>query len=186
MWGVLFGEKLSRICGIIFLMSFEKQQKKLRVGWFTFTCCEDSTVVFTEVLNDYWQEWVKLIDFRHARVLKTKNVLDDLDVAFVEGAISSEEQASKLREIRTKSKVLVAVGACAVTGMPSAQRNDFDKETMKEIGYIMDRFHHLDKVQSLSDVVNVDADLPGCPMNADDFVKVVNGALETFNIVEKK
>ena len=63
----------------------EPKQKKLRVGWFTFTCCEDSTIVFTEVLNDHWQEWRRLIDFRHARVLQTKNVLDELDVAFVEG-----------------------------------------------------------------------------------------------------
>ena len=172
-------------CGIMLRMSKDAAQKRLRVGWFTFTCCEDSTVIFTEVLNDHWQEWRKLIDFQHARVLKARNVLSGLDVAFVEGAISSEDQASKLREIRMKSQVLVAVGACAVIGMPSAQRNDFDAEMMKEIGYILDRFHHLDKVQSLSDVVNVDADLPGCPMSADAFVEVVNGALEKFGIVKK-
>ena len=63
--------------------------KKLQVGWFTFTCCEDSTIVFTEVLNDYWQEWRKRIDFVHARILQAKNTEGALDVAFVEGAISS-------------------------------------------------------------------------------------------------
>ncbi len=165
-------------------MAEEKEQKKLRVGWFTFTCCEDSTVIFTELLNDRWEEWRKLIDFRHARVLKTKNVLDELDVAFVEGAISSEEQAKKLQEIRDKSKTLVAIGACAVTGLPSAQRNDFDEETMKEIEPILTRFKHLDRVQKLDELVKVDVAVPGCPMNPDTFLGVVNGALKDFGIVK--
>ena len=164
-------------------MSDKDVKKKLRVGWFTFTCCEDSTVIFTEVLNDHWQEWRKLIDFRHARVLQTKNALDELDVAFVEGAISSEEQKKRVEEIRDQSKVLVAVGACAVQGMPAGQRINFDEEKEKEIQFILDRFHHLDKVQSLKDVVKVDADLPGCPMNGDSFVKVVEGALKDFKII---
>jgi coenzyme F420-reducing hydrogenase gamma subunit len=168
---------------IINVMSKKVEEKKLRVGWFTFTCCEDSTVIFTEVLNDHWQEWRKLINFVHARVLQANNKLDKLDVAFVEGAISSEEQKKRLEEIREKSKVLVAVGACAVTGMPSSQRNNFDEEQQKEIQFILDRFHHLDKVQSLKDIVKVDADLPGCPMNGDSFVKVVEGALKDFKIV---
>ena len=51
-------------------------QKKLRVGWFTFSCCEDSTVIFTELMNERWQTWKKLIDFRHARVLQANNVMD--------------------------------------------------------------------------------------------------------------
>jgi UPF0176 protein len=63
------------------------EQKKLRVGWFTFTCCEDSTVVFTEIMNDHFEEWRRVLDIRHARVLQSKNVLDQMDVAFVEGAI---------------------------------------------------------------------------------------------------
>ena len=95
-------------------------QKKLIIGWFTFSCCEDNTVIFTELLNDHWQEWLPLIEFRHAKVLKSKNILKDLDVAFVEGAIASVEKEKELKEIRKNSKILVAVGSCACTGMPSA------------------------------------------------------------------
>ncbi len=161
------------------------ERKKLRVGWFTFTCCEDSTVVFTEVLNDHWQQWRKLIDFRHARVLQAKNVLDELDVAFIEGAISSAGQKQRVEEIRSKSAMVVAVGACAVAGMPSAQRNNFDEKTREEIGFILERFHHLDKVQSVKETVEVDAELPGCPMNPDQFVELVNAALKKFGVIEE-
>src|SRR3989338_446842 len=89
---------------------------KLKIGWFSFSCCEDNTVIFTELMNDHWQEWKQLIDFRHARVLQTKNILDDMDVAFVEGALSSDQHIAKLKAIRAKAKVLVAIGACACIG----------------------------------------------------------------------
>lgn len=160
------------------------QQKKLRVGWFSFSCCEDSTIVFTELMNDHWQDWKRLIDFRHARVLQTKNVLDAMDVAFVEGAIASPKHEKKVKEIRAKATMLVAVGACACMGMPSGQRNDFDEERQKEIQFLIDRFALLPKVRKVSDVVKVDAQVPGCPMQPDVFLKVLNEALVKFGIIE--
>jgi len=120
--------------------------KKLKIGWFSFTCCEDSTIILTELLNDHFFEWRDLLDIRYAKTFKTKNVLDSLDVAFVEGAISSQNQAEKLKKIRSVSQKLVAVGSCAVSGFPSAQRNLFGKETTFEIKPILSRFQYLDKV----------------------------------------
>lgn len=152
-------------------------EKKIRIGWFSFTCCEDSTIVMTEIMNDHWQEWKKLFDFRHARVLKTKNVLDEMDIAFVEGAISSDTQAKQLKEIRGKAKLLVAIGACACIGMPSAQRNTFNKQQQEEIEFLLARFAQLPKVLKLSDVVKVDAQAPGCPMDPKNFLAVVAKAV---------
>jgi len=162
----------------------ERKNKKLRVGWFSFTCSEDSTIIMTELLNDYWQEWRKLIDFRYARILKSKNILDDLDVAFVEGAISSETQVKRLKKIREKSKRLVAIGSCAVTGMPSAQRNQFDKKTREEIQFILNRFAYLPNVLKVSEVVKVDAEVPGCPMDSKIFLKILNQYFQEFKIVK--
>jgi len=147
---------------------------KLKIGWFSFSCCEDSTIVFTELMNERWQEWKKIFDFRHARVLQSKNVLDELDIAFVEGAIASEKQAKQLKEIREKSKKLVAIGACAVQGMPAGQRNFFNENQKKEIEALIARFSALPKVLKVSDVVKVDAEVPGCPMDPEIFQEVVN------------
>ncbi|MEW6610508.1 MAG: hypothetical protein AB1352_02700 [Patescibacteria group bacterium] len=161
----------------------DKERKKLRVGWFTFTCCEDSTIVMTEVMNEHWEEWKRLIDFKHARVLRTDNVLDELDVAFVEGAISSERQAARLKEIRDKAKRLVAVGACAVIGMPSSQRNLFDESTKRAIQFLVDRFGQTEKVMTVKELVKVDAELPGCPMSEKKFLEVFNGYLKEFGAI---
>lgn len=159
-------------------MSPAPAQPKIRIGWFTFSCCEDSTIVMTELMNDHWQEWKAMFDFRHAHVLQTHNVLDELDIAFVEGAIASEKHVAKLKEIRAKSKYLVAIGACAVIGMPSAQRNNFNPKQQAEVQYLIDRFKALPKVMKLSDVVKVDDQVPGCPMDPTTFLKKVDALVK--------
>jgi hypothetical protein len=45
------------------------QHKRLVVGWFSFTCCEDSTILFTELLNDHFDEWKTVVEFRHIKAL---------------------------------------------------------------------------------------------------------------------
>lgn len=155
---------------------------KLRIGWFTFTCCEDSTILFTELLNTHWKEWKDKIEFVNARILKENNKIENLDISFVEGSISSEEQAEKLREIRKNSKTLVAIGACAVSAMPSGWRNTFDEKTKQEIQFLVDRFSHLDKVQPLSAFVKIDESIPGCPMNEAKFLEIFNNYLSIKDI----
>jgi len=151
----------------------ENKDSKIKVGWFSFSCCEDNTVVFTELMNDHWQEWKKIFDFRHARVLKSQNVFDEFDIAFIEGAVASEEQAEKVRQIREKSKKLVAVGACAVIGMPAGQRNTFAEEQKAEIEFLLARFAALPKVLKVSEVVKVDMEVGGCPMDPKIFLEAV-------------
>ncbi len=151
-----------------------EENDKLKIGWFSFSCSEDSTIVFTELMNEHWQEWKKIFDFRHVRVLKSKNVLDEFDIAFIEGAITSDEQTDQLKDIRQKSKKLVAIGACAVQGMPAGQRNFFDEKQKDEIEALIARFAALPKVLKVSEVVAVDAEVPGCPMDSKIFLDVVN------------
>lgn len=149
--------------------------KKLRIGWFSFTCCEDSTIIFTELLNTHYKEWFAKIEFVHARVLR-KDVateIKDMDVAFVEGAISSDKQEAKLKKIREKAKKLVAIGACAVVGSPANQRNFFNRDQTNEIQPILDLFKYKEKVMKLSDIVTVDETVPGCPMNEQVFLQIM-------------
>lgn len=157
--------------------------KKLRVGWFSFTCSEDSTIVLTEILNDYYLKWKNLIDFRYIRVLKQKNILGELDVAFVEGAISSKTQEEKLKEIRKKAKILIAVGSCAILGVPAGQRNLFEREKIDEILPILEKFSYKGRVQRLDEIVKVEDQIPGCPMAEKEFLELLNKYLKRFRII---
>jgi sulfhydrogenase subunit delta len=156
--------------------------KKLKIGWFSFTCCEDSTIVWIEMMNQNFFKWKRLLDIRHARVLMVKNRLKDIDVAFVEGAITNERDAKRLMSIRKNSKRLVAIGSCAVIGMPAAQRNNFDDELKGEISFLLKRFKQSDRVRAIKEIVTVDAEVPGCPMEEDKFMEVLEKYLNEFGV----
>lgn len=159
-------------------------QKKLVVGWFSFTCCEDSTIVLSELLNDHLDEWKKVIEFRHLKVLKSKNSLEGLDVAFIEGGASSEKQEMEMKKIRENAKFVVAIGSCACTGLPSATRNQFqDADFDEKMKWYMSTFNYGQHVSKLDEVVKVDDYVQGCPMNVETFTTVVGKYLKQFEIV---
>lgn len=165
-------------------MSPELDKKKLTVGWFSFTCSEDSTIIFTELLNTHFDEWKKLVNFVHLNPLKTPAPFDSLDVAFIEGAISSEKQAEEVRQIRAKAKYVVAIGACAVTGMPSASRNAFTDDKINElIGEHLSHFDYSAQVRKLADVIQIDDAVDGCPMDVTNFLRVLDKYLKKFNLI---
>ncbi|MEK7627379.1 MAG: hypothetical protein AAB397_02225 [Patescibacteria group bacterium] len=153
-------------------------KNKIKIGWFSFSCCEDNLVVFTELLNDHWQEWKKIFDFRYVNALKSKNIFDEFDIVFIEGAVASEKHKTKMEEIRKISKKVVAVGSCAITGMPSAQRNFFNEEQRKNIEPLIEYFASFPKVLKVSEVIKVDAEVPGCPMEPSKFLEAVDGLIK--------
>jgi coenzyme F420-reducing hydrogenase gamma subunit len=156
---------------------------KLKVGLFSFTSDEGCSMIFLELMNNHFFEWEKLIDFKYFKLLKSKNELKDLDVAFVEGAISTFKEEKRLKEIRKNSKRLVAIGSCAVNGSPSNQRNFFSDDTKKEIKMTLDNFGHKDKVSALNEIVKVDENVPDCPMDEDKFLEVLDKYLKEFKVV---
>lgn len=130
----------------------------------------------TELFNTHYKEWFKRIEFVHARIFKKdeSTEIQPMDVAFVEGAISSDTQEKKVKEIRKKAKVLVAVGSCAVMGSPANQRNFFNRQSQEEIKPILEKFKYKKKILKLSDVVPVDETIPGCPMDEKVFLRILN------------
>ena len=160
----------------------EHMSKKLRIGWFTFTCCEDSSILFLELMNRYYFKWKEQLDFRHCKMLKSRNVLDELDVAFVEGAISNEKEKERLIEIRERSKYLVAIGSCATTGFPSGQRNRFSDEQMEQVRPAIEKWNLYEKVLRLDEVVKVDDRVDGCPMFEQTFLRTLGKYLDKFGV----
>ncbi len=160
------------------------QKKKLAIGWFSFTCCEDSTILLTELLNKNFDAWRKVVDFKHMKVLKTKNDMTNLDVAFIEGAASSQKQEDEMKKIRENAKYVIAVGSCAVTGLPSATRNQFvDSELNEKIQWYIKTFSYGQKVKKLDEVVKVDDYVAGCPMNVELFTQTLDKYLKLFGII---
>ena len=161
------------------------EQKKLRIGIFSFTGDEGCVIVFEELLNTHLFEWKDLVEITSARVLQTKSEIKDIDVAFVEGAIATNHEEKMIKKIRKNSKKLVAIGSCAILGDPSNHRNYFDAERLKEIEFILQRFAHLPKVHPLKDFVRVDATVPGCPASGQGLIDAVSKYLVEFGVVPR-
>lgn len=148
---------------------------KKKVGLFSFTGCEGCVIILIELLNNYFKDWLTKIEFVHARALKKElnEEIKEMDIALVEGAISSKLQEEKLKKIREKAKILIAIGSCAVLGSPSNQRNFFDQNKINEIKPILEKFNYKEKVLKIADVVAVDEFVPGCPMDENKFLEIM-------------
>ena len=151
---------------------------KIKVGFFSFTCCEGCTVVFVEILNKKFDEYMKKIEIKNLNALKTNKEVSKLDIAFVEGAISTQHEIERLKDIRKKSKKLVALGSGACNGYPSNQRNKFDKKKQKEIQSLLEKLHQNKTIEPISKFVKVDDEINGCPVEEKDLIKKIDGYLK--------
>jgi sulfhydrogenase subunit delta len=138
---------------------------KLRVGIFSFTCDEGCSIVFLEVLNRTFFKWKGKMDIVHSRILRSKNEMKDIDVALVEGAISTKKE-------------VVAIGSCAIDGSPANIRNFFDAQRTAEIQPVLRKFKYAKKVSPLSEYVKVDDTVPGCPMDEEKFIALIEKLLD--------
>lgn len=125
----------------------------------------------------------------YSPLVDCKEFPPDVDVALVEGAVSSEEDLHKIRMIRQRTKILVSLGDCAVTANVPSMRNQFPLVT------VLDRAYRdtatlapgipsevvpvlLEKVRPVHEVVPVDVFVPGCPPSADTIFYTVSELLE--------
>jgi NAD-reducing hydrogenase small subunit len=111
----------------------------------------------------------------------------DVDITLVEGAVSSDADAEKIRRIRGRTRILVSLGDCAVTGNVPAMRNPFAAEKvlyraygdaaalLRIPGQGVPRL--LPQVRPVHEVVFVDVYVPGCPPSADTIYSVLRELL---------
>jgi len=155
---------------------------KPKVAFFDFASCEGCQL---QVLNleESIIELIEIVDVVSFREVM-KEHSDDYDIAFVEGSIARPMDEERLKKIRSKAKILVALGACACTGGINALRNQYSIEMVKKGVYgdadiennpYFDVFH----TKAVDEVVKVDYYVYGCPVDKDELAKVITSlALE--------
>ncbi len=160
---------------------------KPKVGIFDFASCEGCQLALLnceDVLLDLLDQ-IELVEFREA----LSETGHQLDIAFVEGSIHREEDAERLRSIRDRSRVLVALGACACIGNVQARANYLAPSEHFAIVYGEDATRRVQtdaehwtlwahtRVRRVSEVVEVDHELRGCPMEPVEFIQLVQAVL---------
>jgi len=90
-----------------------------------------------------------------------------VDLAIVEGGVRTEDDEELVREVRAKSRILVALGICATHGGVTSLGNMLSVRKLLEKKYpVLDssRLPELkDLMYPISNFVDVDYYIPGCP-----------------------
>jgi coenzyme F420-reducing hydrogenase gamma subunit len=100
------------------------------------------------------------------------------DVSLVEGSVTTPHDDARIQEVRRMSKLLVTIGACATAGGIQALRNFKDVKEYTSIVYASPQYiDTLSKSTPISDHVQVDYQLWGCPINKRQLVEVLSAFL---------
>jgi NAD-reducing hydrogenase small subunit len=133
-------------------------------------------------------ELASKIDVVYSPLVDNKIFPKNVDVTLVEGAVSSDEDLKKIQQIRSKTKVLIALGDCAVTGNIPSMRNKFEVNAVLRRAYVenatiggkipdVDLPTLLPEARPVHEVIKVDLYLPGCPPPADVIYYVLSELL---------
>lgn len=100
------------------------------------------------------------------------------DVSLVEGSVTTPHDDARIQKVRRVSKLLITIGACATAGGIQALRNFKDVKEYASIVYAAPQYiDTLSKSTPISDHVQVDYQLWGCPINKRQLVEVLSAFL---------
>jgi sulfhydrogenase subunit delta len=149
---------------------------KPKVAFFDFTSCEGCQLTVVDSLQTHLDllNAVEIVNFREAMSERG----EDYAVAFVEGSITRASDEARLKKIREQASVLVALGACAHIGGINAIKNLAPLDDVRRYVY-GDKadWYETYAARPISAVVPVDAFIPGCPIDREEFVRVVKALL---------
>jgi len=152
--------------------------EKTKVATIWLSGCSGCHMSFLDQ-DELLMDLAKKIQLVYSPIADVKIFPENVDVTLVEGAVANEEQLSLLKQARARTKILISLGDCAVTGNVTALRNawlksdqvvlkrayadlsDMDTEIPTDVPKL------LKKVHPLHEIVKVDYFIPGCPPSAD-------------------
>lgn len=147
--------------------------KKKRLGVFKFASCDGCQLTLLSCEDDLL-ELAEKIEIVHFIEASSKVGVGPYDVALIEGSITTEADARRIKAIRRESKTLITIGACATSGGIQALKNWSDHEAFLRSVYAKPEYiDTLAKSRPIADHVKVDFELRGCPIDKDQLLEVL-------------
>lgn len=146
---------------------------KKRLGVFKFASCDGCQLSLLSC-EDELVELAGKIEIVHFLEASSRVGTGPFDLALIEGSITTAADEQRIRLIRSQSKALVTIGACATAGGIQALRNWADHEE-----FIASVYAHPEYIETLAtstaiaDHVPVDFELRGCPIDRHQLLEVL-------------
>jgi coenzyme F420-reducing hydrogenase gamma subunit len=146
---------------------------KPKVAFFDFACCEGCQLTVVDTLQTHLElvEAVEIVQWREAMTEKG----EDYQIAFIEGSCTRPEDEERLKQIRAQADIVVALGACAhIAGVNALKNIQPSPQNVREYVY-GDKWEWYDSypARPIEAVIEVDAVIPGCPIDRTEFLNVV-------------
>lgn len=155
----------------------ETRNSKPRLAVHKFASCDGCQLAFLN-LGEELLELARLADIVHFAEAGPVDPDAEVDVAFIEGSVSTPEDVERIRRIREKSRYLITIGACATAGGLQALRNLAGGREWIEGVYASPQYvSSLDVSTPVAQHVKVDLELWGCPVNGRQVLAAVRALL---------
>jgi NAD-reducing hydrogenase small subunit len=151
---------------------------KVRVATVWLSGCSGCHMSFLDQ-DERLVDLAKKITLVYSPIADVKEFPENVDVTLIEGAVANDEQLAMLKKVRGRTKILISLGDCAVTGNVTALRNSWRHSDQA----VLERAYKdpvdlnaaiptavpklLIKARPLHEIVKVDFYIPGCPPHAD-------------------
>jgi sulfhydrogenase subunit delta len=152
--------------------------KKPKVGIFDFACCEGCQLQIANMGEDV------LALLGSINVMEWREVMSEkwgrkIDIAIVEGSITDPHAVKRIRQIRKRSRVLIAYGSCATIGGVNGMKNNFALPDIRKYVY-GEQYSSFptETTKAVHQVVNVDYFIHGCPVYIPEVVTVLKAAFQ--------
>lgn len=148
----------------------------MRVGVFKFSSCDGCQLAFFE-LEEELLALSEILSIDYFLEASSRYHFGNFDIAFVEGSVSTSEEEERIRQIRESSRMLIAIGACAISGGIQSARNFSDFSQVYSSVY-SGEYRANPHSKPLSDFVRVDLEIRGCPIKKEALREVIMAVLQ--------
>ncbi|MCL9684939.1 sulfhydrogenase subunit delta [Legionella sp. EUR-108] len=146
---------------------------KPRLAVHKFTSCDGCQLAFLNA-GEALLTLSELVEMVHFAEAGSIDLEAQVDIAFVEGSISTPDEEVRIKKIRQNSKYLITIGSCATAGGIQALRNVADsKEWVADVYATPDYIKSLNTSTAIAHHVKVDWELWGCPVNGNQVLEAI-------------
>ena len=150
---------------------------KPRIAVHKFSSCDGCQLAFLN-LGESLLTLANLVEISHFAEAGPVEPEAEVDIAFVEGSITTPDEQERIKQVRAHSRYLITIGACATAGGLQALRNHANVSEWMAAIYAKPEFiETLPDSTAISEHVRVDFELWGCPVNSRQIVTAVRALL---------
>jgi len=151
-----------------------RKSRHVRLAVFKFASCDGCQLSLLDC-EDELLALGEALDIVYFLEATRKAVRGPYDLALVEGSITTPHDAERIRRVRSESRFLITIGACATAGGIQALRNFSQVQEFASLVYARpDYIETLATSTAIADHVPVDFELRGCPINKRQLLEVIS------------